>query len=209
MRKDFFIKTELKERGWTDALIRDYLGNPDKEKKHSSYNSIIKFYRTDKVEKAESKEDFKKALEKSSERKKSAKKAVDTKLQKAQGLLNDLDYALKKKLKKDTLIKAALEHYNLQKGYHAAQRDGDYNPINSYKDFDGSEKEYDKFIERICVNYLRHDRSEYDLNLIQIDSELKGKVGVHKIKRMQRNKILDSIKEKYPWLADETERQKH
>ena len=209
MKNDSFTKTDLKERGWTDALIRDYLGDPDEEKKHHSYNSYIKLYKIERVEKVESTEGFEEAYEKSLKRRKSAKKAVDTKLKKAKQLLDELDYTLEKKLKKDTLIKVALEHYNLQKNYYAERNGGDHIPINSQADFNGTEKEYDKFIKRICVNYLRHDRSEYDFNHLKIDSELKGKVGVHEIRRLQRNKILELIQEKYPWLEDEAEEQKH
>ncbi|MCC5907039.1 MAG: hypothetical protein JJU13_12565 [Balneolaceae bacterium] len=209
MKKDSFTKTEVKKRGWTDTLIRDFLGEPDEEKEQRYYSTKIKLFKIDRVKKAESTKEFKEAYEKSLKRKKSAKKAIATKREKAIKKLDELSYRIGKILSKEQIERNALDHYNQQKLLRSYEREEyDFFEIKTFKDFNGSEEEYENFLKRICVNYLRHMETKYDNNLSRIDADLGGKVGIREVKIKQRNKILDIIAENYPYLAEEAQKQK-
>lgn len=72
-------------------------------------------------------------------------------------------------------------------------------------DFDRfADSESDEFfLQRICVNYLRHERSEYDYDLDRIF----GKAGAEEAREALRDKIYEAIAEKYDWLSEECKRQ--
>ena len=60
-----------------------------------------------------------------------------------------------------------------------------------------------KFLERICVNYLRHCLTKYEDHL----DRMSGKVGFGEGYEEIRRKIFAKISERYEWLADECKRQ--
>lgn len=57
--------------------------------------------------------------------------------------------------------------------------------------------------ERICVNYLRHCETSYEQKLGRIFGKTGGRDAYYEIK----DKILDEISSKYPWLMEECFRQ--
>jgi hypothetical protein len=59
-------------------------------------------------------------------------------------------------------------------------------------------------LDRLTVNYLRHQQTSYEEEL----KEFKGVVGVGEAYLVVRNRILDLIAETYPQLRTECERQK-
>src|ERR1035438_4311183 len=77
-------KAKLKARGWTEGLIRRFLGKPDKEKPNPRYASAkpMKLYKTQRVDKAESSSEFQEAQSSLKISREAAKKAVETKRQK-------------------------------------------------------------------------------------------------------------------------------
>lgn len=60
-------------------------------------------------------------------------------------------------------------------------------------------------LQRIMVNSIRHTQSNYEYGLKQIHS-LKTTEDIY---FMYKNNMLQLISDKYPYLSDECERQKH
>ena len=55
LSNDYFKKTQLKDRGWTESLIKCLLGEPDKILKNRTYggSAMLKYYQKERVLKAE------------------------------------------------------------------------------------------------------------------------------------------------------------
>src|SRR5262249_14851935 len=79
-----FTKSQLKERGWTDALISRFLDSPDETRTNPHYRSgpPIKLYKMQRVEKIEVSAEFRKFYETLKGKRDAAQKAVATKKQK-------------------------------------------------------------------------------------------------------------------------------
>ncbi len=88
----------------------------------------------------------------------------------------------------ETLLDLAIDHYN-------ARSNGNY--VGASRDSDPD------FLERIQVNFLRHELTNYDWHL----GQLKGYTGVEEARGRVRERVLDAIAEAYPDLASECSRQ--
>lgn len=188
---DYTTKSRLKEQGWTDGMIKKLLGEPDTTKPNPMYKSAapMALYLVTRVQKVEASEAFREAKEKSAGRKASAQKAVKTKLEKA------LDYARTvvinvPAINYEKVVKRACQSYN---EWHEYDRYGRYNeyftpadPLNSDKDF----------LQRITINYLRHECSSYEQQLYK----LYGKTGVNEAHDILQKRINDEIQRIYPQL---------
>ena len=64
--------------------------------------------------------------------------------------------------------------------------------------FDYATPKSDKiFLERIEVNYIRHNLTKYDTAL----ETMAGRIGIHEAVTKIKFMILDAISEKYPYLS--------
>lgn len=185
--------TELKKRGWTDTIIRDYLGEPDRYETNYRYRSAapIRLYHRERAEIVERSDIWPLLMKKAIHRKAAATRAVETK---RQVMLDHLDEVVINVplLPPDVLIACACQHYNTR------QID--------MGDLDGQKATPDSsplFIDRITVNYLRHVLSEYDKQL----EEVFGKVGIAEAYREINRKVYAAIRDAYPTLASECWRQ--
>lgn len=188
--KEYFNKAALKEKGWTDRLVKIFLPEPDLEKINPIYKSASpqKLYLQSRVEEIENSTKFKCELEKSKKRKVSSKKAVETKEQKLFREIKNFKRPNLPEISKNKLIEKAILHYNIihfESGKFACMSD---------------DKE---FLDRISVNFIRHEVSNYEEQL----NFIFGKVGKNKAYALIKEKILRTIAEKYPWLSDECESQ--
>ena len=195
MPKDFkpeYLTTpRLKERGWTDTMIKKFLGEPDATRDNPHYKCAapMKLYETKRVERVERRKSCKEYMAASAGRKASAQKGVKTKLERA------LDYARTvginvPTMDYDKVVKQACQSYN---DWHQYDRNGMYNidfipadPLNSDKDF----------LQRITINYLRHECSSYEQQLYK----LFGKTGVNEAHDILQKRINDEIQRIYPEL---------
>lgn len=89
------------------------------------------------------------------------------------------------------LVRRAIAHYNARRPQGLPQ---------------ATLQSREAFLKRICVNWLRHTGSHYDLHRTVIrragGSALSGTAGV-----LVKRRILVEIARVYPWLADEARRQ--
>ena len=115
---------------------------------------------------------------------------MSTKQEKLQAYLEGVEIKVPR-LDEQPLIKRASGHYNARQ----IDRVG--------LDLFADESSDRVFLERITVNYLRHELTCYEHQLTKIA----GKVGADDARMEMKEKVLDAISEKYPWLAKECWRQ--
>ena len=188
-KDNYFSASGLKYRGWTDALIKRFLSEHDKECPNPYYRHAapMRLYSAERVERIEESQAFKEAVEKSSKRKESAKKAavkaVETKKQKA------LEYAM--------TVEITIPRMNIKKLYRRACEH--YNEIH-YEHGKWAYPKYcnTEFLSRISVNFLRHECSEYEEHLEELYGVTGKEVAYETIKR----RVNEAIYNMYPELAN-------
>jgi hypothetical protein len=191
-------KSRLKsERGWTDKLLKMFLPNPELEKPNPNYRSgpPMQLFSLERIEAIEQTEEYKTQRGITAKRKEAAERAVETKWEKTQQYLDAIEIKIPI-LDRAKLVERACRHYNNMQDWRAAE--GRYTPdLRATPDSDA------KFLERICVNYLRHCHTKYEDHL----AEMSGKVGVDGGYEEVRHKVFAEIAVKYEWLAEECRRQ--
>jgi hypothetical protein len=188
----FVNRTDLvRGRGWTDELIDELLGLPDLggPNPHRSGGPLQRFL-LPRVEEAERSERFRGVQRDREPRRVAARRGARTREERLDQYIDDLEIRLLD-MSEEELIDAACDHYNNRRkdegGGRMAFRD-------SPRDF----------LDRIMVNYLRHDKeSGYDDNLDNIFGRTGARDGRRRIKRM----VLVAIAARYPRLAAECARQ--
>jgi len=201
----YFNSTQLKSRGWTTSMIKQFMPLHDKDVMNPFYRSgpRVKWYLVERTEKIEQTQDWserrgksaprvqaaravaeKIAVIKAAEKEAAAIKSAEATAEYLSGVSIDV-----KKIQPDVLLKSACENYN----YYS----NELSPIAN----GNSDKE---FLERIQVNYLRHKATCYERKLEDIKGEMDHHVAVLGVK----TKALAAIAQSYPFLAEECERQR-
>jgi hypothetical protein len=192
---DYIYKSTLRnERNWTDSLIAKYLGSPDKVVKNPNYRATNAYlYSLERVKTVENSPDFiiefSKLLAAKEERKKRARKALQTKIEKAITWASTVEIVLVRRDITD-LIPEAIENYNF---------------YNSEAIYSGRKKEIEwldfesAFGCRILRNYLRHCCTEYESYI----RKNFGKVGVDEAYDVIRSRIEEIINIVYPELKSD------
>lgn len=194
---EYISLSGLKKRGWTNKAISKFLGDsPDRTAPNPHYRSAapMRLYLRAKALELENRDDFKKWIEeiklKSKSRKESSKKAVITKTNK---LIEYISH-----------VEVKVPRYDLLKLYHLACEH--YNELHCFRgNFKTANKNADiSFLNRISVNFLRHELTSYEEELYNIF----GKVGIREAHESLFKKIMSAISESYPSLNTECEKQK-
>ena len=196
MKQTHFSKSGLKERNWTDKAISLFLKTPNKEVENPFYKSAspMKLYLIKRVKKIEKSIEFQDFQKKNKTRRKGAKKSVNTKTAK---LLQEVSQWKIKLQKTENVVKSAIKNYNNFKLNKNANYDRNI-------EFELATLKSDKnFLDRITVNYLRHSLSNYDKKLKSIF----GKIGISKAYKIINKKVYEKIKEVYPELKNECNKQ--
>ena len=195
----YISKPLLKERDWTEVMIKTFLGAPDIEKDNPMYRSAasMKLYDMKRVLAAESAESFKERKLKAEKRSKTMKNVADLKKQELMEQIELMTFKIKV-ISEENLLQNAVRSYNDFHEMIAMER-------NNFS-FDYATPKSDKaFLERIEVNYIRHNLTKYDTAL----ETMAGRIGVHEAVVKIKFMIMDAISEKYPYLADECQNQKN
>lgn len=188
-REEYISQAGLKKRGWTAKAIVTLLGDCDKTTPNPRYYTAapMKLYLKERVEEAEKNDYFKKLIINKEKRAENARKAVETK-------------------KKNLLAKVSRWNIELEKmpyDHVVANAIKSYKQFHIYSDINFKKCDTD-FLNRISVNYLRHELSSYDLLLMK----LFGDVGKEEAYDILNQKIYDKIAECYPALEKECQKQK-
>ena len=195
----YINKSLLKQRGWTESMIKTFLRDPDAEKDNPIYKSAapMKLYDMKRVLAAESEDRFKERKNKAENRSKTMKDVADLKKQELMEQIELMTFKIKV-ISQDNLIKNAIRSYNDFHEMISVER--------NYYSFDYATTKSDKpFLERIEVNYIRHNLTKYDTAL----ETMAGRIGVHEAVVKIKFMILDAIAEKYPELSNECQNQKN
>ena len=197
-KEKMITKTALRERDWTEKLIELFLPIPNLEKPNPMYRRAgapMKLFFISKIEEIENSKEFKVEKEKTDKRKISSEKAIKTKIEKLQKHLETVNVDLPK-MDKDVLIKKACASYNNMQAERECYG-------RSFREQSASKASEIKFLNRICVNYLRHCKTDYE----ELLDEISGKVGFSVGYQDIRGKIFEKIIKLYPWLEEECKRQ--
>ena len=110
----YISKSLLKQRGWTEGMIKTFLGEPDTEKDNPMYRSAasMKLYDMKRVLAAESGESFKERKLKAEKRSKTMKNVADLKKQELMGQIELMTFKIKV-ISEENLIKNAIRSYSV------------------------------------------------------------------------------------------------
>jgi hypothetical protein len=183
--KEYYMQSELIENGITKTIISKFLKEPcmtAKNRNNSKYP--IKLYSIERVNSLYNNLDFINEMNKSKNRKIIANKATNTKIEKTLKEYENFNIVVKKE--KGVVLKA----------------------INSYNDFNFENpiahvNSDETFLQRITVNYIRHNLTKYD-NVIE---SLFSKVGRGEVYRSLNIKIYEEISNIYPEYKNECKNQ--
>lgn len=183
----FLTRTALLERaGWTAALVSRLLGEPDQRKKVFGRTVPLALYSVARIEQAEAGSEFAQAQASIAKRKVAAAKAVATKTAKLMAVIEAMPITVDR-LSPAKVRMQAIDSYNMR----------------SRGDSFASNANDPAFLERITVNFIRHELTEYDVALW----ETAGKTGnAHAVAKI-RCRVYSAIAQAYPALSAECERQ--
>lgn len=183
-------KQALKYRGWTEKLIRDFLGQHDEERVNPRYKCAApqKLFRASRVEKAEASEAFRSAREAADKRSIAAKDAAENRRQETIAWSESVPISVPT-MPMRKLVRLACDHYNALTWGEGKRRASPTSDI--------------AFLKRICVNTLRHAMSPYDA----LFDKTYGHVGCDAAKDIIRDRVYEAIADAYPDLASECYRQ--
>lgn len=181
---------KLKERGWTAALVKRFLGDPDGFKANPYYRNAApqKLYLSSRVQAIEQTELFRDHRTKSAIRREGALARAEVAREELQG--RALAQVKVRAITWEKLRLSALAHVrrrNDERG-HYGEPDPSMAP--------------EEVVHRWMVNYARHELSNYD----RVRIKFFGKVGVHAAAEAVRDVVLDKIAETWPALKQACER---
>ncbi len=181
-------KTELLSRaGWTATLVARLLGDPDQRKKVLGRAGFASLYAIARVEAAEAGVEFATAQAAIAKRRMSAEKAVASKTAKLMAAIQSMPITVRR-FSLSSVKQEAVDSYNMR----------------SRGDSFASITDGPAFLDRITVNYIRHELTEYDVALW----EVAGKTGIARAVAEIRRRVYSAIAQAYPALSDECARQK-
>jgi len=187
MDRAHLTKSALLERaGWTATLVSRLLGEPDQRKKVFGRSAPLALYAVARIEQAEAGSEFAQAQAPIAKRKTAAAKAVATKTAKLMAAIEAMPITVE------------------QIGLAEAQRQAidSYNMRSRGESF-ASNADDSAFLERITVNFIRHELTEYEVALW----EVAGKAGIARAVAEIRRRVYSAIAQAYPSLSAECERQ--
>ena len=177
--------TQLAARGWTPAMIRDFLGRPDRTEFVPRFRNAAPtlLFALARIQAAERAPTFARRRELAARRSAVAKDAAHRRRIEMLRLMAADEIPIPR-LAPDVLADRAIRHREPRNSIDAAKADS--NTLNRWK-----------------VNYLRHE-------LIRFDSMLEGmfgQIGRAAAERLLRRRALEAIGKTYPDLLDECQRQ--
>jgi len=179
MEDNYITLSGLKERGWTDSIIKKMNLLPDKSTKNPRYNKAapMKLYLVSKIEELEKSEQFCNLITKSQSRKKGAEKAVETKIAKLYKYVETVPIEIEFVPEPQVTIDA-INAYN---DWHDFDLNNCINPASLNSD--------ELFLMRIRGNYIRHNLTNYD----EILAVLKGHTGIKEVYPDLKRKVMNRI----------------
>lgn len=194
MSDEFVSLAGLRDRRWTAALVRAFLGEPDKLARNPHYRKAapMRLYLLARVVEVEVTDEFKTALNGAAKRSQSARTVADKKRTALIAEAEAMPIRVES-MSLESLRRRAINNYNDR----GPRRDDDYSWTPARHDSDAS------FLERISVNYARHCLTVYDEAL---EAQF-AKVGVNAAVAVIRRRVYEIIAATWPDLSAECTRQ--
>jgi hypothetical protein len=191
MAGDVLSMRQLKLRGWTTAMVRDLLGEPDKRRPNPFFRSgaPMGLWLAARVAAAEADPAFGERKAKAGQRSAASSGVAARKRADLVALAASVPVEVPR-LPRDALVRRACASYN---AWHEGGLG--HEPATPASD--------PAFLARIMVNCLRHELSGYE---VQLDALL-GRVGRAAAGQVIRGRVYAAIGEAYPYLAAECARQ--
>ena len=177
----------LARHGWSKGVLVKLLGEPDLRKKVYGRTNLFALYLESRVIAVEHSDVFKSLQANLAIRKASATKAILTKTNKLLAAVDvmKVDVALMPLRDVHRLaIDSYNEHHTEAQNYATCKSDA-------------------AFLNRISVNFIRHELTEYDYVL----ADVAGKTGITKAVDGIRQKVYSAIATAYPIFSAECQRQ--
>ncbi|MGE4494932.1 MAG: hypothetical protein AB7D09_08875 [Methanosarcina sp.] len=189
-KKDYFTATELRERSWTERIIKKLNLTPCGTTPNPEYSALsIKIYDRNLVENCEATDEFKALVKADKSKKKGAlkedKKRKEKLLEEVGNVEIKVEYVLE-----PFLTTMALADYNTWR-------------IEKRKTFDWASGKSDKrFQRKIRRNYTRHNLTNYDQIMHEIAKKLRSEDEYAEI----RSILIKRIKETWKVAENETKK---
>jgi hypothetical protein len=181
----------LRERGWTDAMVREYLGEPDSTRPNPRYRSAapMKLYLTERAEAAEARPEWTARKTLGARRRAAGVAVASRKRAETEALARQLSADLVASLVFPAdPQQAAIDSYNnwhsddcTCPGWHKV----------GFCDKRADASDPPEFLRRITVNYARHELTGYD----RAYNRLAGRIGhqnAHEILRAEVNVAIEA-----------------
>ena len=177
----------LAERGWTEAAIRRFLGDPDRRAPNPVYRSAApaRLYSLSRAIAAEATSEWREWRLVADQRSARGKAVAEAKRAQLLAEVAALDIRVPV-MDFDTLAAAAVEHRNARDADRAWDRGWDPDPAETGSVDEGT-------LRRWAVNYLRHVHTSYDADL----SDLYARTGRAQAAEAIRERVYAVIAETY------------
>lgn len=190
MTEPYLTMAGLRERGWTDAMIREYLGEPDATRPNPRYSRAapMKLYLTERVEAAEATPEWAERKAVGAGRRAAGAAAAVRKRTETEALARQLAaYLVANVVLPADTQEAAIAAYNK---WHS-----DNCTCSGWNELGFCGKRADvsdspEFLRRVTVNHVRHQLTGYD----RAYNRLFGRVGhqdAHEILRAEVNTAIE------------------
>lgn len=184
--------TGLKERGWTDSMIKKLLSDPMLFQNPQYRRAApMKKWWLEEVETVEQTKEFQRLFEKAQVRKTAGSIAAFKRKQTTLDQITEITNNLQVHIWPENLLEqetfAAKEEMEMQKGHYSDVYNVQDNVLNRWK-----------------VNFIRHNLTNYE----DVLSSLYGVVGKQEAYKILKCATLDKIGDSYPYLKEECQRQK-
>lgn len=191
---ELITASKVKERGWTNSLIKKLLAMPDDYAANMAYpgGAPVRLYRVERVTTIEASAEFRQAKEQSTKRQAASAKALDTKRETALKWIIAQPGPKLPAAPQAELTRLAVDWFN---AVHAWRGDTDQWTLTD----DAGE-----YIAIIITNYVINQLTDYETRLRRTI----GKLPQPDDLAMIRGKTLAAIAAAYPWLAAERARRK-
>lgn len=191
---------DLRARGWTDAMVREYLGSSDAERPNPRYQSgaPVRLYLSERVEAAEGKPTWASRQKRAAIRREAGLAAVARKRLETAHLARGIARALTADLELPAdLLSKAIGEYNR---WHSENCNCPSEWSGGFCDKRASAGDSPVFLRRISVNYVRHELTGYD----RAYHLLARRVGQQQAHELLRSKVNAAIEAKLDALPGES-----
>ena len=187
-QRSYATLTELRDRGWSRAMVRDLLGEEDHQRRNPWYRNAapVRLWSWQRVLAAEATGDFAARWEAVTRRQQAARNAARARAERLRHWAETVGISVDRMPVGVAMARAIESHNRGHYGGDAAEPWSD-----------------DELLTRVTVNFLQRESTPYDEEM----AACRGLPGVRRAQAILRARVLTAIGQAYPVLAKECARQ--